>query len=85
MDDWLATDHNWVPTAPSSDGLVAWYQFENDWTDSSGNGYDGTAGGLTTGPTFVASRAGFGQAAQFGAPGDAGDAGRTGSVAGLTD
>jgi hypothetical protein len=40
-----------VPVDPGTDGLVAHYAFENDTTDSSGNGLDGIAIGD---PTFVA-------------------------------
>jgi len=39
-----------IPTNPGSDGLVARYAFENDTTDSSGNGLDGVVVGD---PAFV--------------------------------
>jgi len=42
--------------------LVAYYAFENNAKDSSGNGYDGIEVG---GPTYVAGPAGKGQAIQF--------------------
>jgi hypothetical protein len=46
--------------AAKGQGMVAWYEFENDLDDSSGNGYSGTiAGGA---PTYVAGRTGYGQA-----------------------
>ena len=45
-----------VPVDPGTDGLVAHYAFENDTTDSSGNGLDGTAIGD---PTFAAGVAGM--------------------------
>jgi hypothetical protein len=45
-----------VPTDPGTGNLVAYYAMENDVTDSSGNGYDGTAiGEPNYGPGFVGS------------------------------
>jgi len=50
------------PVDPGTDGLVAYYAFENDANDSSGNGNDGTIVGA---PTFVDGPAGYGMAMEF--------------------
>jgi hypothetical protein len=44
-----------LPGGGGTGGLVAWYAFENDASDGSGNGFNGT---LVNGPTFVAGHAG---------------------------
>ena len=41
------------------DGLVGWWQMDGDWTDSSGNGNDGTASGATFADGKVASAGSF--------------------------
>ena len=46
--DWLMRDYNVVAETPSSASLVAWYEFEGDTTDSSGNGNDGTLHGTVS-------------------------------------
>jgi hypothetical protein len=43
--DWLMRDYNVVAETLSPDDLVAWYEFEGNAADSSGNGYDGTLHG----------------------------------------
>jgi hypothetical protein len=55
--DWLVGDYNVVATAASSAGLVAWYEFEGNASDSSGNEYDGTVHGAPTYPTGVSGLA----------------------------
>ena len=49
-DDWLLVDYNVVAEAPSSTGLLGWYEFEGDATDSSVYSNDGTLHG---GVSFV--------------------------------
>jgi len=49
--DWLVGDYNVVPTAPSGAGLLAYYMFDGNATDSSGNGNNGALHG---GAGFVA-------------------------------
>ncbi len=51
-----------VSTEPSTDGLVAYYTFENNAQDSSGNGLHGTIVGS---PIYLESLAGFGIAMRF--------------------
>ena len=46
-----------VPVNPGSDGLVAYYELENDANDSSGNGLDGT---IVGDPMFVEGAIGMG-------------------------
>jgi hypothetical protein len=48
--DWLQYDYNIEPVAPNPDGLMAWYEFEDDANDSSGNGNDAI---LYNGPTYA--------------------------------
>ncbi|MCK4292398.1 MAG: hypothetical protein KAY65_04325, partial [Planctomycetes bacterium] len=43
--DWLLGDADIEPQEPDPDGLVAWYDFENNANDSSPNGNDGTENG----------------------------------------
>ncbi len=47
---------------PGTAGLLAYYALENDATDGSGNGRDGTAVG---GPAYVEGPAGYGMAMEF--------------------
>ncbi len=54
-DNWLISNYEVTPTAPSTSGLVAHYQFENNLLDSSGNGNNGTATGT---PAYAAGQAG---------------------------
>ena len=42
-EDWLDGDYNIATTNPGTSDLVAYYQFEGDYADSSGNGHHGTA------------------------------------------
>ena len=53
-----------VPIAvdPGTDALVAYYKFENNVQDSSGNGFNGTIAGN---PTYIQSLAGYGMALQL--------------------
>jgi hypothetical protein len=51
-----------VPVDPGTDGLVAYYAFENDVNDISGNGNDGT---IVGDPVFVDGPAGYGTALEF--------------------
>lgn len=51
-----------VPVDPGTEGLVAYYPFENDVNDSSGNGNNGT---IVGDPVFVEGPAGFGTAMEF--------------------
>ena len=46
--------------AAKGQDMTAWYQFEDNLNDSSGNGYTGTVAGGA--PTYVAGRTGYGQA-----------------------
>ncbi|MCP4607343.1 MAG: LamG domain-containing protein, partial [Planctomycetes bacterium] len=50
------------PVDPGTEGLVAYYAFENDVSDSSGNGNNGT---IVGDPVFVEGPAGFGTAMEF--------------------
>jgi len=50
------------PIDPGTDGLVAYYAFENDANDSSDNGLHGT---LVGDPTYVEGLAGYGMALDF--------------------
>jgi hypothetical protein len=43
--DWLACDYDIVAEPPSMEGLVAWYQFEGNFDDSSGNEIHGVPNG----------------------------------------
>jgi len=43
QDEWLAKDYNTPTSNPGTGNLLAYYQFEGDYTDSSGNGRNGTA------------------------------------------
>jgi hypothetical protein len=51
-----------IPVAPGTEGLVAYYPFENDVNDASGNGNDGT---IVGDPNFVDGPMGFGTAMEF--------------------
>ena len=51
-----------TPVDPGTDGLAAFYAFENDVLDGSGNSNDGTIVGA---PTFVDGLAGYGMAMEF--------------------
>jgi hypothetical protein len=51
-----------VPVDPGTEGLVAYYAFENDVNDISGNGNDGT---IVGDPVFVEGPAGYGTALEF--------------------
>ena len=44
--NWQEHDYNVEPVEPNADGLVAWYEFDNDANDSSPNGHDGTENGM---------------------------------------
>ena len=67
-----------VPIAvdPGTDALVAYYTFENNTEDSSGNGHHGTING---GPTYVQSQAGYGMAIQLDGVDDYVDCGNSSS------
>ncbi|MCK4291923.1 MAG: hypothetical protein KAY65_01900 [Planctomycetes bacterium] len=52
FNDWLQSDRTIVAAAPNPAGLLARYEFEGDYTDSSGNGKDGTPVGA--GHAFIA-------------------------------
>jgi len=54
-DNWLISNWEVTPTAPSTSDLVAHYQFQGNVQDSSGNGYHGT---VTGEPTYVAGQIG---------------------------
>ncbi len=62
------------PVDPGSDGLIAYYAFENDANDSSANGLHGT---LVGDPTFVEGPAGYGMALDFDGDGDYVDCGNS--------
>jgi len=51
-----------VPVDPGTEGLAAYYSFENDVNDSSGNGNNGT---IVGDPVFVEGPAGYGTALEF--------------------
>jgi len=52
--DWLQYDYNIEPVPPNPDGLMAWYEFEDDANDSSLNGNDGILyGGPTYAPGYI--------------------------------
>jgi hypothetical protein len=51
-----------VPVDPGTEGLAAYYAFENDVNDSSGNGNNGT---IVGDPVFVEGPAGYGMAMEF--------------------
>jgi hypothetical protein len=57
VNEWLGSGLLVTPVEPSNAGLVAYYVFENNTQDGSGNGRHGTGMGE---PTFVAGK--FGQA-----------------------
>ncbi|MCK4294226.1 MAG: LamG domain-containing protein, partial [Planctomycetes bacterium] len=57
--DWLLGDATVNPVAPNSVALAAWFEFENDANDSSGNGNHGTENGM---PFYTPGMAGYGQA-----------------------
>jgi hypothetical protein len=63
-----------IPVAvdPGTTGLVAYYAFNNNVTDTSGNGNNGT---LLGAPTYVAGLAGYGTAIQLNGTADAVDLG----------
>ena len=61
-----------VPVDPGTDGLVAFYAFENDATDSSGNGLNGT---LVGDAGFAEGPAGYGMALNLDGDGDYVDCG----------
>lgn len=46
--DWLACDYDIVVEPPSTEGLVAWYEFEGNFNDSSGNEIHGVPAGDAT-------------------------------------
>jgi len=46
-DNWLVSDYEVTPTAPGNDGLLAYYKFENNLLDSSGNARHGTTTGTS--------------------------------------
>ncbi len=48
-DNWLISDWQVSPVAPSTSGLTAYYQFQNNLADSSGNGHTGDPCGTTVG------------------------------------
>ena len=50
------------PVDPGTDNLVAYYAFENNTEDSSGNGYNATASGN---PQYVSGPTGYGMAMEF--------------------
>jgi len=50
------------PIDPGTDNLVAYYAFENNTEDGSGNGYDATASGN---PQYVSGPTGYGMALEF--------------------
>jgi len=51
--DWLVGDYNVVAETPSTANLVAWYEFEYNLEDSSGNGNTGIFNGATSYVTGV--------------------------------
>ena len=55
------------PVDPGTDNLVAYYAFENNTEDSSGNGYNATASGN---PQYVSGPTGYGMALEFDGTGD---------------
>jgi len=55
------------PVDPGTDNLVAYYAFENNTQDGSGNGYDATASGN---PQYVSGPTGYGMAMEFDGSGD---------------
>jgi len=55
------------PVDPGTDNLVAYYAFENNTEDGSGNGYDATASGN---PQYVSGPTGYGMAMEFDGTGD---------------
>ncbi len=55
------------PVDPGTDNLVAYYAFENNTQDGSGNGYDATASGN---PQYVPGPTGYGMALEFDGAGD---------------
>ncbi|HUU18843.1 MAG TPA: LamG domain-containing protein [Sedimentisphaerales bacterium] len=55
------------PVDPGTDNLVAYYAFENNTKDSSGNGYDATTSGN---PQYVSGPTGYGMAMEFDGTGD---------------
>ncbi len=77
--DWLEYDYNVEPEEPNADGLVAWYELENDANDSSPNELDGTENGT---PFYAAGP--VGQAMSFDGFDDYVDCG-TNSAFDLTD
>jgi hypothetical protein len=58
----VAPEGQAAPVAPSNTGLIAYYKFENDVKDNSGNGHNGTIVGT---PTYVPGVTGYGMAMQF--------------------
>jgi hypothetical protein len=55
------------PIDPGTDNLVAYYAFENNTEDGSGNGYNATASGS---PQYVSGPTGYGMALDFGGTSD---------------
>jgi len=55
------------PVDPGTDNLVAYYAFENNTQDGSGNGYNATASGN---PQYVSGPTGYGMAMEFDGSGD---------------
>jgi hypothetical protein len=64
--DWLQSDSTVNPQAITT-GPVAWYKFENNVQDSSGNGNHGT---VVLNPTYQVSRPGLGMAIDCNGAGD---------------
>jgi hypothetical protein len=70
-----------IPVNPGTEGLAAYYSFENDVNDSSGNGNNATINGD---PVFVEGPTGYGMALEFDGDGDFLDCGANPILA-LTD
>ena len=77
--DWLQSDRTITPEAISP-GPVAWYKFDNNLLDSSGNGYNGTAE-LTE--RYAGSRPGMGMAIDCNGAGDYVSTGKTAADLGI--
>jgi len=69
------------PVDPNTEGLVAYYEFENDANDNSGNGLHGTVVGD---PTYVEGLAGYGMAMDFDGTDDLVELGKFDVVGGIT-
>jgi len=77
--DWLQSDMTITPEAISP-GPVAWYNFENNVLDSSGNSNHGTA---EVNPTYVAGRPGLNMAIDCNGTGDYVSTGKTAADLGI--